>query len=287
MKILVIADLHWKDVWKDMVENLTFDKVVFLWDYMDSFTIKDKQMITNLREIIQYKRENIDNTILLLGNHDVQYIWEWNQCSWYRPSIAAAAKIIFENDIKFFKICHEEEGYLFSHAGFTKWWEKHNEADIDNLYPDGFYSYEQLNAFLFTHWNKMFFQCWRSRGWGDKFSWPLWADRSETMEDWIDSTGLIQVVWHTPVPKKVILPHIIYCDCLENWDGKPLLIDTLKKRKGQEMKEVIYTYQRFWNWYYWITKLPDYLDEKEEVMKKEMTNKIIILWVYQIDTKSE
>lgn len=53
------------------------------------------------------------------------------------------------------------------------------------------------------------------------------------------------------------------------------------------MKEVIYVYQRFGNWYMWRVEIPEYLEEKKEIKKREMTNKIIILWVYQRVIKSE
>lgn len=233
MKILVIADLHWLNVWKKFIQKDDFDRVIFLWDYVDSFIAPDSDIVKNLREIIEYKKENPDKVILLLGNHDVQYFNEWCGCSWYRGSIASVLRIIFEENIKLFKILHYEEWYLFSHAWITESWLKENEDIIEEYFPWLFYKYEDLNYIFWTHNKDMFFQCWRSRWWYDNFSWPLWADRDDTTKDWV-LNWLIQVVWHTKVPYVIKLPHIIYCDCLEYWNWQPLIINTEDEKIPEE-----------------------------------------------------
>lgn len=228
-KILVIADLHWLNVWKKLVEKDEYDKIVFLWDYVDSFTVPDNDMIQNLRDIVQYKKDNNEKVELLLGNHDIQYIWRWNRCSWYRHRIALVLEWIFQENLDLFKIFHEEVGYewspyLFSHAWVTNSWKKENQSVIEGYFSDGFSSYEELNMLLKTHNKDVFFQCWPERGWHHNVSWPLWADKSDTTEDGIIK-WFTQIVWHTKVNKKTILPHIIYCDCLEHWDWEPLVLE--------------------------------------------------------------
>ena len=224
MKVLVIADLHWMDVWKKHVNSLEWDKVIFLWDYVDSYDKTDKEILDNLRDIIAFKRANPENVVLLLWNHDIQYIWEWNGCSWHRPSIAALIKIVFENDIKMFKIFHQEKHYLFSHAWITNWWLKYNEAIIDNYFCDWFYSYEDLNNLLLTHDLNILFQCWQDRGWFHPQWWPLWADKNETTEDG-KLKDVTQVVWHTQIKSVLFLPHIIYTDCLQSVYWEPLVLN--------------------------------------------------------------
>ena len=44
MKIVVIADIHGRDLWKKQVEELA-DMYVFLGDYFDSFSIKGEDQI--------------------------------------------------------------------------------------------------------------------------------------------------------------------------------------------------------------------------------------------------
>lgn len=75
MRILVIGDIHGHDSWKAIVENEKYDKVVFLGDYVDSFTLQPLTIVKNLREILKFKRENKDKVVLLWGNHDHSYFF--------------------------------------------------------------------------------------------------------------------------------------------------------------------------------------------------------------------
>ena len=225
MRILVIADLHGLNVWKNMVNKENFDRVIFLWDYVDSFTVSDNDVIKNLTEIIEYKKNNREKVILLLWNHDIQYIWGWNWCSWYRSSYAWVIGILFKENIGLFKVIHKEWGFLFSHAWITKKWLEmvENKLTCSGIEIN---SEDDFNKLLWSHFINLLFSVWSSRGWKSKASWPLWADKSETENiiDW-GIEWLTQVVWHSKVPSIVLLPHIIYCDCLEYWDWKPLILE--------------------------------------------------------------
>lgn len=222
MKILVIADLHGLDVWKEFVDKEDFDRIIFLWDYVDSFHFTDSEIFENLTNIIKFKKDNPEKVILLLWNHDIQYIWEWNDCSWKRYSMATWLWFMFNDNIDLFKVVHEEGWYLFSHAWFTWDWINHNEEHIAEFFPE--WTFEDLNELLKSYMKNILFTVWRSR-WGfDKFSWPLWADKDETTKDWF-LWNVTQVVGHTKVPSIQVLPGIIYCDCLEYWNWKPLILD--------------------------------------------------------------
>ena len=50
-----------------------YDKVVFLGDYVDSFTISNIASYENLKDIIRLKKRDPNKVVLLLGNHDIQY----------------------------------------------------------------------------------------------------------------------------------------------------------------------------------------------------------------------
>lgn len=56
MKIRVIGDLHGRDWWKRKVETGDSDLNIFLGDYVDSYTVSDKQIINNLLDIIEFKK---------------------------------------------------------------------------------------------------------------------------------------------------------------------------------------------------------------------------------------
>lgn len=223
MKILVIPDLHWLDTWKKLIEENTFDKVVFLWDYVDSFDIPDEKIFSNLLDIINYKKDNMDSVELLLWNHDIQYIWEWNNCSWRRESMAASLNVLFNDNIELFNVVYEEWGYIFSHAWITNTRLSYISKIMKKYWIEW---YSWLNLLLKTSNIDSLFMCWHERGWLDFVSWPLWADKEDTTKYWL-LEWVIQVVWHTKVRRKTVLPHIIYCDVLSGWiDNRPIILET-------------------------------------------------------------
>jgi glutamate racemase len=60
--------------WKTVVQDNPNSKYVFLGDYLDPYeNINREALICNLKDIIQLKKEHIDNVVLLLGNHDLHY----------------------------------------------------------------------------------------------------------------------------------------------------------------------------------------------------------------------
>ena len=63
-KILTIGDLHGKDIWKKLTME-SYDKVIFIGDYCDSYDTTDEEMVHNLLDIIEYKKSNPKNIILL------------------------------------------------------------------------------------------------------------------------------------------------------------------------------------------------------------------------------
>ena len=75
-QLLAIGDVHGRTFWKDAVEKHAdnVDKIIFLGDYLDPYkweNITRKDAIRNFQEIIDYKSNNKDKVILLLGNHKI------------------------------------------------------------------------------------------------------------------------------------------------------------------------------------------------------------------------
>lgn len=73
-KILILPDIHGRQFWKKAVEEWSnkVNKIIFLGDYLDSYPdegITRKNAIRNFEEIIDYKINNKDKVVLLLGNH--------------------------------------------------------------------------------------------------------------------------------------------------------------------------------------------------------------------------
>lgn len=200
MKILVIPDLHGKDCWKNAVNNLEFDKVVFLGDYVDSWSVEDVPTVENLADIIQYKKSNPDNVTLILGNHDIQYMFfpEY-RCSGFRASYAHQLSQIFRDNKQLFLNAYEVNNYLFTHAGISKKWYKKYEKRFKSFGEQfGFKTISDIiNGIGQTSEAWMLYEVGEDRGGlrGDNGGLN-WADMNETMEGIIP--GFHQVVGHTP-----------------------------------------------------------------------------------------
>src|ERR1700679_874225 len=124
MKHLIIGDLHGKDCWKDIqVDN--YDKVIFLGDYVDHWTLSDRLIYQNLQNVIELKRQNFEKVELLLGNHDVQYLhYPHYLCSGFRPNMQRSLSLLFGENRDLFKVAYQQGNHIISHAGITNKWYK-------------------------------------------------------------------------------------------------------------------------------------------------------------------
>ena len=122
-KVLIVGDIHGRNNW-ELVRYLTgVDKIVFVGDYVDSYDKKDVEIYHNLKEIIQFKLDYPDKVELLLGNHDIQYIFSPHfQCSGFRPHMLPYIKALFDEYIDLFNIAYQTDNHLFTHAGVTNAW---------------------------------------------------------------------------------------------------------------------------------------------------------------------
>lgn len=81
-KVLIIPDVHGRPFWRKAKEKInSVDKVVFLGDYLDPYGyegITRENAIEEFKEIIQFKVDNPDKVILLLGNHDCAYCYDFD-----------------------------------------------------------------------------------------------------------------------------------------------------------------------------------------------------------------
>lgn len=134
MKIFVVPDVHQTEHWRKAKEVIdTVDKVVILGDYFDShesdpYYPAGEEAAFNLLDIIAFKKQYPEKVDILVGNHDLHYIGENvpfcypNQSQHY-----ATYHNVFANNVQYFDICVEYDGWLFSHAGVSSWW-------LENLY---------------------------------------------------------------------------------------------------------------------------------------------------------
>lgn len=180
MKMLIIPDVHGRDFWKIPCKE-NWDKIVFLGDYTDPYPgeAQQSEVLTNLIDIVEFKRQNPDNVILLWGNHDLPY---W--CVPYRTQFDYWCRhdklrhkdieAFFNENLDKFQWAYQEGKFLFTHAGLNNGFSKllgdrYGEVNADII--NHFFNNEEHQPLL----AKVSFY----RGGIDEFSSPVWADVHE------------------------------------------------------------------------------------------------------------
>lgn len=218
MKITVIGDVHGTNTWKTIInkENDS-DKIIFLGDYFDSWDIEPMDQIENFKDIIEYKSNNIDKVILLLGNHD--YFIDLNlqsKVSGYNGLYSFRYQELVNKYIKkdYFKIIYIENKYMFSHAGLSRIWLKNLGFDFENdnveVFVNDLLKYKP-NTFDFTPGK-------RSDPYGDDTSQtPIWIRRPSLAN--CRYGDYVHVIGHTHTKKVEYLEkqHILMCDCRKEY----------------------------------------------------------------------
>jgi hypothetical protein len=205
MKFIVIGDIHGKSVWKkigdieyllsvDYCVDFDYDKYIFLGDYCDAFDKNGREIIDNLIEIINFKLKYSDRVELLLGNHDLQYMFDYKNhgCSGFNGLFYLELNEIFRKYRDCFKACYGYNNMLFTHAGVTESW-------FDYEFP-----YNQCRLNIADNLNKAFnekvktlFNVSHYRGGFQMYGGIFWADLNELITDPL--IGYHQVVGHTRV----------------------------------------------------------------------------------------
>ncbi|MDX2190151.1 MAG: metallophosphoesterase [Bacteroidota bacterium] len=213
-KVIAIGDLHGKNVWRN-VPISKYDKVVFMGDYVDS---KDKHTIDeisqNLIDIISLKKRFPDKIVLLLGNHDNQYLhYPKYRCSGFLPEAKNIWSSIFRNNEHLFNVALQYKNYLFTHAGISQtWYKKHasfwHEGNVLGTII------EEINKDKRHH--HILYEVSEKRGGKNEFGGIFWADRTETCENYLPN--IHQIVGHTRISDIIKYgdnnASITYVDCL-------------------------------------------------------------------------
>lgn len=129
MKIIGIGDIHGHDTWKRIVnDNPDADKFVFAGDYVDSYSVPHETQINNLLDILQFKKDNPDKVVLLIGNHDFQYtqyaLGIYERYTGFNELAAGMLAAIFKLEKDLFQAAYLHDNILFTHAGVTSTWIK-------------------------------------------------------------------------------------------------------------------------------------------------------------------
>lgn len=123
MSTIVLGDIHGSAFWKTAIAENPDCRYIFLGDYLDGKDNIDSEMeLDNLKEIISFKKENPDNVILLLGNHDLLH---------FDYDINENVSISFRENSALFQNAYQMDDIIFTHAGIVhKWFVEDFKGDL-------------------------------------------------------------------------------------------------------------------------------------------------------------
>jgi hypothetical protein len=222
-KILSIGDIHGSTKWKDnflfidgfITLQESIEKVIFSGDYVDSFSHSNEEIKQNLLDIIDLKQRYPERVVLLIGNHDIQYVYPspLSRCSGFRPEMIPDLYDIFSINRSRFKFAHLEsdidgDKVLWTHAGVTKgWYEELIETITDKSFRfrEHFADIlnrdheidEVLNLAYEMNLKNIYFADHHSGG-SDEYASPIWVRPKVLVHDSLP--GYDQVIGHTPIP---------------------------------------------------------------------------------------
>lgn len=235
--IITIGDIHGRSTWKEIIFGgdtdffmwknaviegyiehedprwfMEYDKIVFVGDYCDSFDKTNVEILENLEDIVLFAKTYPDLVVLLLGNHDIQYIVQNECCSGYRGEMRADLNRIFTENQKLFRIAFLDEFVtkshtiktLWTHAGVTQGWWKEFMRDVNSV------RFRHNEFFMGSeNWkiDKVINLAWELRvtnlynvdarsGGMDLWAGPLWVRPTILKEFCLE--GYDQIVGHTP-----------------------------------------------------------------------------------------
>ena len=247
-QILILPDIHGRQFWKEPCLNHKdeFEKIVFLGDYVSPYPyegISNKAALDVFREVLDFKKDNPDKVVLLMGNHDFSYInTEICECRTDHVNWNTLNKLFLDNS-KLFDLAWETtingKRYFFSHAGVRKDWLKliagiwFKWDDCDKL-PDAWYFNNYFHVAYDGEGNPdaqfnlegpisaySHFRGWTALNYGSM----VWADireylKGETLENEFDD--VVFICGHTQLnDEPVIKEQVMDLDC-----RKPFVLHT-------------------------------------------------------------
>jgi hypothetical protein len=122
MKLVFIGDIHGRDTWKAITTvEPDADHFVFIGDYFDSLDISPVLQLQNIKEIIEFKKANLDRVTLLIGNHDHHYLVK-ERYSGYNTILQWDANWLLTDNKNLFQIAYQFDNVICSHAGLSPIW---------------------------------------------------------------------------------------------------------------------------------------------------------------------
>lgn len=217
LRTISIGDSHGLDYWNQIKLEL-YDRIIFMGDYVDSFNIKDEDILNNLLNIIQFKKDNPGKVILLTGNHDVMYMFNNGEymCSGFRQQMFDSLNKIFNDNKSLFQMAYEVNDTIWTHAGIHQGWYNDRFLKVVLEFPKEKLS-EQLNNAFNAEYSAIF-DIGHIRGGFHNVGGPLWCDTTELDNKPLKTMN--QIVGHNRKSEIYTINRynhdITYTDCLQN-----------------------------------------------------------------------
>jgi hypothetical protein len=197
-EILIVPDVHGRNFWKPALACP--GQVIFLGDYADPYShegFTQEDAYNGLLKIIDFKRQNPDRVILLIGNHELHYFDKHFRASRFSYQYYERYHSILTGETaQLFQVCKQIDNYLFIHAGITNGWYDKYKNILESL---GNNLEAQLNR-LFLEDKKAFFEISHYRGGSHPYGSPLWADIRELYYEQVPfNSEIIQLIGHTHI----------------------------------------------------------------------------------------
>lgn len=139
MKTIFIGDIHGKTIWKDIIDKENADRIIIVGDYFDTHDdISTAEQIFNFEEIIRWK-ESVDNEIIMLiGNHDFQYMKQSQGeiYSGYQSGGAISINNSLEANLHHLQMAYQFDDIICTHAGISWEWLDANFRYLDDITKD-------------------------------------------------------------------------------------------------------------------------------------------------------
>ncbi len=221
MKTILLGDTHGRALWKDIVTKESPDQVVFIGDYFDSLDISQENQLRNFIDILEYKYR-VPNTILLIGNHDFHYMFNYERYSGFQPKMYPTFNHLLNEEKDSFQMAFLLDDLLCTHAGVSAEWLRDNDISEDADIV------KEINE-LFIAQPRMFMFSGSEPSGDDTYQTPIWI-RPQSLMNANKNSSLKktyrQVVGHTQVSADASI------EMLNKFTGgRYFLIDVIHQRK--------------------------------------------------------
>lgn len=164
MGTIIVGDLHGQWEIADKVLN-SLNDIVFVGDYLDSFTRTPEDQIRTLSIVLDAIEEEPDRVKGLVGNHEMSYLQpKIHRCGGWKPETDYMFRHLRSRVTMLLEPYTWVEDHLITHAGVSALLVGEDEEDLEKYLEEGDYSqigkfrggFNRCGGIFWCDWNKEF-----------------------------------------------------------------------------------------------------------------------------------